>query len=462
MRDNLSSRDRHVQRSHSWLWYGILLLFVLLAVSACGPERRKSKNNEPESQTVSIAESFMQDGNLDAARSQLDELDVANSMQWLVMQAEGAIDTEPDSEQTRALAQLALELGTQSPAIVAYAAQVGLLPSAAISEAVASENTNTTGANAVAAAVEPVQDAIDTPAPAPTVEVILMEPTALDLPTATAQTLDMPTATAIPIPRIVASISMNVRGGPGTNYPIVQAMESGQEADIIGKNDSADWWQVQLPGNQLGWVYGQLVSANGNLDSVALTANIPEPPPTSTPAPVIEQPADAPEPEAPEAEAPETEAAPAPSGPVYKVVERRLWNVYENGGTLNGPSVTCGEKRQLVVNVIDANGQRLNGVAVQAEFGAKEIFVTGSQGKGDGVVEFILGEGQDVRVIRDVDGSDVSSEVARGMVTKPAGISYEDLIGGQFCTNDADCKTFVDAPGCYGHYSWTVTFQRNY
>ncbi|OUC05377.1 hypothetical protein RY27_27660, partial [Litorilinea aerophila] len=174
--------------------------------------------------------------------------------------------------------------------------------------------------------------------------------------------------------------------------------------------------------------------------------------PTPTPAPVAAEPTQAPE-------AP----APAPAdGPDFRVVEKRLWDVYENGGRLDGPSVVCGEKRQLVVNVIDANGNRLNGVAVQVLYGAQEIYVTGAQGKGDGVVEFVLGAGQDVRVIRDVDGREVSSEVARGLTTRPAEIPYEYLIQGRYCTDDASCKTFVDAPGCYGHYSWTVTFQRSY
>ncbi len=144
------------------------------------------------------------------------------------------------------------------------------------------------------------------------------------------------------------------------------------------------------------------------------------------------------------------------------MIEKRLWDVYENGGSLSGPTVICGEKRQLVVRVVDANGSLINGVAVQEEFGAKEIQVTGAQGKGDGTAEFILGRGQDVKVVRDADGRDVTSEVARGMVTTPGDIPYETLIGGQYCTDDASCKLFVDAPGCWGHYSWTVTFQRNY
>ncbi len=439
-----------------------LLLVTVLLLTACGPERRGSKDNKLKAATIRIAETFVQDGNAEQARNQLHELDVANAMQWLVYVAESAVDVEPNSEQTAALVDLAVSLGSQSNDVLAYAEQNGLADTKAPSA------SNAVAQSAEDSSVVPVQAALDTPAPAPTVQVIGLDPTmesieepaeesieestevSVALPTATPEPAHLPTATSIPVPLVIASTSMNVRTGPGTAYPIVDDMLSGEEADIVARNADSDWWQVKLGGDQLGWVFGQLVSASGDLESVAIASDIPEPPSIPTPAPVVEQP--------PTEESP----PPEPSGPEFKVIERRLWNVYENGGQLNGPSVTCGEKRQLVVNVVDANGVRINGVQVQAEFGAKEIFATGAQGKGDGVVEFILGEGQDVRVIRDVDGRDVTSEVARGMVTKPAGISYQDLIGAQYCTDDASCKSFVDAPGCYGHYSWSVTFQRNH
>ncbi len=79
----------------------------------------------------------------------------------------------------------------------------------------------------------------------------------------------------------------------------------------------------------------------------------------------------------------------------------------------------CGEKRQLVVNVVD-NGGRINGVAVQAEFGAKEICHR-CAGKGDGVVEFVL-EAARMSGSFATDEREVDSEVTRGMSTEPAAI----------------------------------------
>jgi uncharacterized protein YraI len=272
---------------------------------------------------------------------------------------------------------------------------------------------------------------------------------------------------------------MNVRSGPGTAYPVVGALNGGQQAEIIGKNPEGDWWQISLPGDVTGWVLGQLVTTAGDTASIAVATNIPPAPPTATPAPVAEAPpaqeptaapeqppADQPPAEQPPAEQPPAAEAPPPpatSGNDFVGVERRLWTVEETGGAVDsGGSVRCGEKRELVVIVLDANGNRLNGVAVQAIYGAQEIYVTGDQGKGEGEVEFVLGEGQGVKVIRDVGGREVTSDVVDGMTTHSPKISHDDLIGAHYCRDKESCDKFNFSAGCWGHHSWTVTFKRKY
>jgi len=345
----------------------------------------------------------------------------------------------------------------------------------AVTESVAAEPVVTEAAPGVEAETESVTDSVTdsesagnvepTPPSAltPALVVLIPTPTPSPVPSQPApQTvLLIPTNTPVAQPQAIALNGVNVRGGPGTNYPVVGGLAAGDRAEIIGKNPESDWWQIVLPGGVEGWVYGPLVDAQGGVAGIAVAADIPTPPPpTATPpdAPPVPV-AAATETPLPDAPAP---VVPPTDGPEFRVIEKRLWDVVENGGRLDGPSVICGEKRQLVVNVVDANGSRINGVAVQAQYGVKEIFVTGSQGKGDGVVEYVLGRGQDVRVIRDVDGREVTSEMATGLSTEPAAIPYEYLIAGQFCSDDESCRSFVAAPGCWGHYSWTVTFQRNY
>ena len=170
-----------------------------------------------------------------------------------------------------------------------------------------------------------------------------------------------------------------------------------------------------------------------------IAANIPAPPATPTPA------------------APPTPTkAPKPDVD-FVVTGVRLWGPQENGGYFDGPSLHCGEKRQLRAKVVDVNGQPLDGVTVLGIYSHVEQ-VTGS--KGPGMAEWILGDGDGLRVVRDVDGRNVVSQTAEGLVTDPHRISDEAFMAAGYCTDAASCQALRDGNACHGHYSWDVTFQR--
>jgi hypothetical protein len=78
---------------------------------------------------------------------------------------------------------------------------------------------------------------------------------------------------------------MNLRGGPGTNYPVVGSANAGDSFAIVGVNGQGDWWQIALA-DGLAWVYGPLVSAEA-ADGVPVAEAPPLPtrPPTQPPAP---------------------------------------------------------------------------------------------------------------------------------------------------------------------------------
>ena len=131
-----------------------------------------------------------------------------------------------------------------------------------------------------------------------------------------------------------------------------------------------------------------------------------------------------------------------------------MWAKSENGD--------CRGQHLLRINVIDANGVRINGVRLKGIY-TGEVIVTGSQGKGDGMIEYDLyGTGEGFTVIKNDDGRDADSDSAEGFTTQSRDISKELLIAGGYCTNDADCQIFYDSCGCNGHHSWEATFQRNY
>ena len=88
-------------------------------------------------------------------------------------------------------------------------------------------------------------------------------------------------STATPRPMVTINNNMNVRGGPGTNYPIIGTSSPGQQYLITGMNPAGDWWEIDFDGSD-GWVYGPLVNAT-NGESVRVVTRIPPTPRPPTP-----------------------------------------------------------------------------------------------------------------------------------------------------------------------------------
>jgi uncharacterized protein YraI len=410
-----------VVRARVLLGLAVLSLFVvgLFAAGCAGsPVQGQTSQTDREATLRKIASEYAQDQDLARAQTNLGKLNLANPAQLLVTLAEQDISQGRSREEVEPMARLADSLGARSPTLVAF-----LEPESTATPVPPSPTPEPPS---------PTVASTDTPVP----------PTATSPATAPAPTV---TATAATQPRVVAEDTANLRSGPGKAYPLVGRLNAGESAEIIARNASGDWWQLAWDGTGSAWVSGTTVKVQGPIDTVAVAKNVAPPPAPPTAAP----------PTAP----PPTKAPPTPAGPDFRLVSRRLWNVEENGGTHDGPSVNCGYRRQLRAFVLDAAGNLLDGVTVKALLGdAKEELVSGS--KGPGFAEFVLGGGQELQVIRDVDGRTVTSDVARGLTTSTEGISDEDLTGAGFCTEG--CAPFRLNNGCNGHYSWDVTFQRAY
>jgi uncharacterized protein YraI len=100
-------------------------------------------------------------------------------------------------------------------------------------------------------------------------------------PTLTPET---PTATVPGGPALVTQTDLNVRAGPGTNYALLGLFPTGTTVEIIGRDESRQWWQVRFPPapDSIGWV-----SADPTFSKVSNAENVPvaqaPPTPTSTP-----------------------------------------------------------------------------------------------------------------------------------------------------------------------------------
>ncbi len=139
-------------------------------------------------------------------------------------------------------------------------------------------------------------------------------------PTATAT----PQVQAAPTPFVeVQSDSLNVRLGPGTDFPIVAQLSAGSRLALVGRNEAGDWLVVCCIDGKPGWVATRLVGTAA--DVLALPVGLPPtrapaaPPATATPAPALAatatptpQPANAPQPTNPPQPAP-TEPPPTPT-----------------------------------------------------------------------------------------------------------------------------------------------------
>lgn len=101
-------------------------------------------------------------------------------------------------------------------------------------------------------------------------------------------TVITPEPPAAGAPTGTATEYLNVRSGPGTNYPILVVAPPGATTEITGKDSSGAWWQVKVPAQYsstgLGWVSASYVIAQ-NTGSVPVVA-APPPPPTVAATPV--------------------------------------------------------------------------------------------------------------------------------------------------------------------------------
>lgn len=119
----------------------------------------------------------------------------------------------------------------------------------------------------------------------------------LPTPTVPPPTPAEPTATPTPEGVMVTVLqNMNVRSGPGTNYPVIGAGKVGQSTQVLGRNDDGTWLKIEYPSaDGSGWVFAELVQVTGDPQGVEIAQAPPPPPPTPTPVPTEVPPTPIPE-----------------------------------------------------------------------------------------------------------------------------------------------------------------------
>lgn len=108
-------------------------------------------------------------------------------------------------------------------------------------------------------------------------------------PTATATTTATPAPAAEPAPTpfvLVQTDNLNVRLGPGTDYPILGQVNAGSQLALIGRNEAGDWLVVCCIDDRPGWVAARLVSTEADLLDLPVglpPTRVPVAPPAATP-----------------------------------------------------------------------------------------------------------------------------------------------------------------------------------
>lgn len=98
-----------------------------------------------------------------------------------------------------------------------------------------------------------------------------------------------PPIAAAPTPFVeVQTDSLNVRLGPGTDFPIVGQINAGDQLALLGRNEAADWLVVCCVDEKPGWVAARLVSTAADIMALPVgvaPTRVPVVAPTATPAP---------------------------------------------------------------------------------------------------------------------------------------------------------------------------------
>lgn len=145
-----------------------------------------------------------------------------------------------------------------------------------------------------------------------------------------------PTLSPTPGPHLSAANTVNVRSGPGTDYPVVAALPPNVAVPVTGRNNEASWWQISSPAGASGWVASSVVQASNTTNVPVVVA----PPPPATPTPA---------------------ATSTPEKPKYQF-EPTGWYADTNYGLT-----------RFLGNITDAAGNPVNGIYVQASCGGFSV-----------------------------------------------------------------------------------------
>ena len=108
-------------------------------------------------------------------------------------------------------------------------------------------------------------------------------------------TVETPVATVPGNPSLTTKTDLNVRAGPSIQYDLLGLLPAGTNAEIIGRDDSRQWWKIRFSPSPdgTGWVAADpAFSTTSNTENIPIAQAPPTPTgtPTNTPIPLTDTP----------------------------------------------------------------------------------------------------------------------------------------------------------------------------
>ena len=150
-----------------------------------------------------------------------------------------------------------------------------------------------------------------------------LAPTASLAPTQTlTQETEQPTAsasvqpTASTNPQVMPDHVVNCRAAPSSNSEVVTWLESGQQADIIGRLADNSWYLIRHPQSQAEcWLMAAIVQVSGSLDAVSIQQ---APPAAATPSATVKPSEEPPAPPAADSSPPTISSVSTDPSTIYR------------------------------------------------------------------------------------------------------------------------------------------------
>lgn len=87
---------------------------------------------------------------------------------------------------------------------------------------------------------------------------------------------DTPTPESTPFAIPAGDFNVNIRSGPGVDFPRIGRLSVDGSIAVVGRTASGEWWQVCCVDGESGWVWADVVEVRGPLEDVPVPLTVPQ------------------------------------------------------------------------------------------------------------------------------------------------------------------------------------------